>query len=88
MAQPAQVLTCPALAICCAQGLFVTQNHTEARQYFEKAAEKGMAAGWNGVGVLHWSGQGTTQNFTAAYEGERWCLRSRNQTCQACGATE
>ena len=35
------------------KGLYVKQNHTVAKQFFEKSAEKGMAAGYNGVGVMH-----------------------------------
>jgi TPR repeat protein len=39
------------------RGLYVAQNYTEARIRFQQAAEKGMAAGWNGgwlVGWVHW----------------------------------
>jgi TPR repeat protein len=35
------------------KGLYVKQNLTTAKQYFEMSAEKGMAAGYNGVGVMH-----------------------------------
>lgn len=50
------------------QGLFVPKNTTRARELFEVAADMGLAAGHNGLGVLHYGGQGVEQNLTAAFE--------------------
>ncbi len=36
------------------RGLYVKQNDTQARSYFEKAAEKKLPASYNGLGVMHW----------------------------------
>jgi hypothetical protein len=34
------------------RGLYVKQNYSEAHSYFEKSAKGGLAAGYNGLGVL------------------------------------
>ena len=43
-------------------------NQTKAFEYFQQSADAGLGAGWNGVGVMHWNGQGVPANLTAAFE--------------------
>lgn len=47
------------------QGLYVAQNYTKAKHFFEAAAQKGLAAGYNGLGVLHYGGQVTCPIFSS-----------------------
>jgi len=49
------------------QGLGVpAQNFEAAQRWFHEAAEAGLPAAANGIGVMHFNGQGIVQNFTAA----------------------
>ena len=48
------------------RGVHVEQDLDIARHYFNKAADKGLAEGHNGLGVLYFNGQGVPQNITIA----------------------
>jgi TPR repeat protein len=65
----------------------VPQNYTEARRRFEEAAELGLPSAWNGIGVLHFNGQGTEANLTAARLAfERGAAQNNSDCmCVRCG---
>jgi SEL1 protein len=48
------------------RGLGAQQNFQQAQHWFEQAAEAGLPAAYNGLGVMNFNGQGTSQNFTSA----------------------
>lgn len=50
------------------RGLHHAENHTAARELFEAAAAHDLPAAWNGLGVLHFHGQGVPVNYTLARE--------------------
>eukprot|EP00955_Chlamydomonas_euryale_P101149 365326-Chlamydomonas_euryale.AAC.2 len=81
----------PLLAVF-SQGIHVEQNFAAAKAHFEAAAAADVSAAHNGLGAMHWTGEGVPQNLTAAFEvrehpaqgarGGRGLLRLR------CGASD
>jgi TPR repeat protein len=47
-------------------GLGVAQDYAKAREWFEKAADKGDASAMNKLGWLYENGEGVTQDYTKA----------------------
>lgn len=67
------------------QGIYVPRNVTLAQRQFELAASKGLGSGFNGLGVLHWSGEGmpTGTNLTVRLDPGWGCpQRSQRRTSQ------
>jgi hypothetical protein len=50
------------------KGIQVPQNTSQAVNYFQQAAARGLAAGHNGLGVLAFHGQGMARDLAAAKE--------------------
>src|SRR5262249_38555217 len=49
-------------------GLGVAQDYVKAREWYEKAADKGLSSAMVGVGGLYENGYGVAQDFTKARE--------------------
>jgi TPR repeat protein len=56
------------LGLLYANGQGVTQDYVRAREWYEKAAEKGFPRAMGNLGVLYHNGQGVTQDYVRARE--------------------
>lgn len=59
----------PSIHTFCAvlgQGIHVPYDPAMAQDHFQQAADKGLAAGHNGLGILYYNGEGVAKNTTLA----------------------
>jgi TPR repeat protein len=57
-----------ALSLLSTNGQGVAQDYAKAREWYEKAADKGNAAAMSGIGLLYANGRGVAQDYAKARE--------------------